>query len=176
MENGSQKYATLQIAHKPLGVGSRQVLSDSRKDLPWAALGRFRSVCCGNDSKAMNEEQQFFIEQMIRNLPTLRMKLRGSQEEIAFLAGTSRCKINAVELRKSEMTWSLFLALFFVFEANGKTAVLLPPMDMDPVAVCKLIQADYIKEHPIPMEEKTSLKKDKKKSGEPADFDNLPYW
>ena len=66
-----------------------------------------------------------FIESMAENMPVLRKKLRLSQESLADIIGVSRYTIMLIENKKRKMTWTMFLALFLVFERNEQTAVLL---------------------------------------------------
>ncbi len=66
-----------------------------------------------------------FIDNMAENMPVLRKKLKLSQENLAEIIGVSRYTIMLIENKKRKMTWTMFLALFFVFERNEQTAVLL---------------------------------------------------
>ncbi len=58
-------------------------------------------------------------------LPTLRMSLRMTQEELAARVGISRQTFSSIELKKHEMTWASFLALSMLFLANDSTRTLM---------------------------------------------------
>ena len=74
----------------------------------------------------MNEEmKQKIIENMTRNLPTLRAKAALSQARLAEMIGVSRQTLVAVENGKRKMAWSTFLACFLVFHKNPDTNLLL---------------------------------------------------
>lgn len=65
------------------------------------------------------------IENMTKNLPTLRAKASLSQAKLAEMIGVSRQTLGAVENHKRNMTWSTFLSCFLVFSKNSETKLLL---------------------------------------------------
>ncbi len=65
------------------------------------------------------------IENMTKNMLTLRTMLHLSQAELATLIGVGRQTLVAIETRKRKMTWSTFLSLLFVFSQNKQTNSLL---------------------------------------------------
>ena len=74
----------------------------------------------------MNEEmKQKTIENMTRNLPTLRANAALSQARLAEMIGVSRQTLVAVENGKRKMAWSTFLSCFLVFHKNPDTNLLL---------------------------------------------------
>jgi DNA-binding XRE family transcriptional regulator len=67
------------------------------------------------------DERLALIDTFVNDLPSLRAKLGISQNDLAFRVGVSRQTINAVEIKKRELTWQLFLALFLFFVSNEAT-------------------------------------------------------
>lgn len=62
-------------------------------------------------------------------LPVLRAKGKVTQEEIATRVGISRQTYSAIETGKSEMSWTVFLALLVVFNNDSKTRQVLESVD-----------------------------------------------
>lgn len=62
---------------------------------------------------------------MTDNLPTLRIKLNLSQEDLGGKIGVSRSTVAAIENKKREMSWNTFLSLILIFTKNKDTDVLL---------------------------------------------------
>ena len=79
----------------------------------------------------MDEKQKnVLIENMVTNLPTLRAKLGVSQTELSTKIGMSRSTIAAIENRKRNMTWNVFLSLILIFTKNKETDKLLSVMEI----------------------------------------------
>ena len=77
-------------------------------------------------SKNMNEEVRAkLIKSLTDELPVLRAKLSISQEELAAKIGISRQTINAIEAKKRDMSWGMFLSIVFFFDFNEKTSAML---------------------------------------------------
>ncbi len=69
--------------------------------------------------------KELAIENMLKNLTTLRTMLHLSQAELAEMIGLGRQSLVSIENRKRKMTWSTFLSLLFVFSQNKETNKLL---------------------------------------------------
>lgn len=82
-------------------------------------------------------ERESYISRFLDELPVLRVKLGLSQDELAGIVGISRQTYCTLETRKRNMSWSLFLALIFIFDRNPETrdimikANVLPDSMMD---------------------------------------------
>ncbi len=70
------------------------------------------------------------INNMIENLPVLRAMRHLSQDDLACLIGLSRQTIVMIENKKRTMSWSVFLALMFVFSQTKETNRLLETLDI----------------------------------------------
>lgn len=69
--------------------------------------------------------KEMSIENMTKNMVTLRTMLHLSQADLAALIGVGRQTLVAIETHKRKMTWSTFLSLLFVFSQNKETCSLL---------------------------------------------------
>ena len=79
----------------------------------------------------MNEKvKETMIENMTKNLPTLRAKASLSQAQLAEMIGVSRQTLVAVENRKRKMSWSIFMSCFLVFHKNPETNLLMKVYDI----------------------------------------------
>ena len=88
----------------------------------------------------MNDEmQKKLIENMVDNLVVLRTKLQLKQVELASKIGISRQTLLAIENKQRPLSWSIFLALFTVFNSNEETRVLLNVMGINTDDVSSLI-------------------------------------
>ena len=74
--------------------------------------------------------KKILINNMTDNLPTLRKKLELSQDELASLIGISRSTVSAIENKKREMSWNIFLSLVLIFSKNKETGKLLYALDI----------------------------------------------
>lgn len=77
-----------------------------------------------------SDSREGLIERMIDNLPTLRKKLRLSQEGLARIIGSSRYTVMLIETRKRKLTWNTFLSLVLLFDKNPETATLMRAMNI----------------------------------------------
>lgn len=76
-------------------------------------------------------EKEEMIQKLVSNMPMLRKRLNLSQEELASIAGVSRQTINAVESRRQNMSWNLFVLLILFFMYNENTCDFLPVVKFD---------------------------------------------
>ena len=91
----------------------------------------------------MDEKQKsILIENMSDNLPTLRKKMRISQEGLAEIIGVSRSTIATIERKKKTMTWNMFLSLVLVFTKNSETDKLLSVMEIYTDELNEFIKSD----------------------------------
>lgn len=65
------------------------------------------------------------MDRLVDELPVLRAKLEISQDELASMLGISRQTYSTIETRKSNLSWSMFLALILIFENNTQTRRIL---------------------------------------------------
>ena len=61
------------------------------------------------------------INRFVDALPALRALIGLSQSELGDYIGMSRQSFSNIELKKREMTWSVFLACLFFFYENSNT-------------------------------------------------------
>lgn len=79
-----------------------------------------------------NEEKEELISHLTDNLKILRAKGNFTQENIANAIGISRQTYNAIECKKTEMTWSVYLSLIFLFSSLKETNQLLKILQIYP--------------------------------------------
>ena len=75
--------------------------------------------------KPTEELKDLSIENMTKNMATLRTMLHLSQEGLAGLMGVGRQTLVAIETGKRKMTWNTFLSLMFIFSQHKETKPLL---------------------------------------------------
>jgi len=73
------------------------------------------------------------IDLLQNNLSALRAKIGISQEELASVVGVTRQTYYPVETGKKPMTWSMFLALIFVFDSIKETSEMLEDLRIYPI-------------------------------------------
>lgn len=61
------------------------------------------------------------ISRLVDELPVLRIKLGLSQDELSNMVGISRQTYSAVETKRRDMSWSVYLALLLIFDCNEQT-------------------------------------------------------
>lgn len=79
-----------------------------------------------------NEEKEELISHLTDNLKILRAKGSFTQENVANAIGISRQTYNAIECKKTEMTWSVYLSLIFLFSSLKETNQLLKILQIYP--------------------------------------------
>ena len=80
-----------------------------------------------------NNYKKASIDLLQNNLSALRAKIGISQEELASIIGVTRQTYYPVESGKKTMTWSMFLALIFVFDAINDTTEILEELRIYPI-------------------------------------------
>ncbi|MBO6242009.1 MAG: helix-turn-helix domain-containing protein [Butyrivibrio sp.] len=80
-----------------------------------------------------NNYKKASIDLLQNNLSALRAKIGISQEELASIIGVTRQTYYPVESGKKTMTWSMFLALIFVFDAINDTSEMLEELRIYPI-------------------------------------------
>lgn len=75
--------------------------------------------------KLENERRLEAMKILTEWLGVLRVSLNVTQEQVSCKVGISRQTYSSLELNKKEMTWNVFLALFFFFMSNEKSKNLL---------------------------------------------------
>lgn len=71
----------------------------------------------------VNKEK--LIETLTEELPSLRAKIGVSQEELSSIIGISRPTYSAIERKKRDMSWNVYLSLLMFFTQNEKTAPII---------------------------------------------------
>ena len=68
-------------------------------------------------------------QKLTHELPVLRARLGISQADIPKKIGISRQTYNSIEIKKREMSWTVFVALVAVFQSNQETRQMLSTID-----------------------------------------------
>ena len=68
-------------------------------------------------------------QKLTHELPVLRARLGISQADISKKIGISRQTYNSIEIKKREMSWTVFVALVAVFQSNQETRQMLSTID-----------------------------------------------
>lgn len=82
----------------------------------------------------MNEELMLmYREKLADNLPTLRAKLRMTQEDLAKILNISRHTIIGIENHSRTMTWTTYLAIIYILQRFEETKTLAVALGVTPV-------------------------------------------
>ena len=73
------------------------------------------------------------IEILIDNLPSLRVRIRITQEELANILGVSRQIYYSLETGKRKMSWTIFLAIVFIFDSVRETSEMIRDLRIYPI-------------------------------------------
>lgn len=68
-------------------------------------------------------------QKLTHEFPVLRARLGISQADISKKIGISRQTYNSIEIKKREMSWTVFVALVAVFQSNQETRQMLSTID-----------------------------------------------
>ena len=81
--------------------------------------------------------QEEYIGRTVKNLPVLRVAVGLTQEQLGAKLGVSRQTVVAIENGKSPLTWSMYLAMLYVFQQYEEAIPLLTSLN--------LINSEFIK-------------------------------
>ena len=73
----------------------------------------------------MLKYREELIKILTEELPVLRAKIGISQNELSNIIGVSRQTYSAIETKRRDMSWNVFLSLIFFFDHNEKTREML---------------------------------------------------
>ena len=69
----------------------------------------------------LDEKRNEYIQILTGELPTLRARIRISQDELSRGVGISRQTYSLIETGKQTMSWITFMAMIAFFSSNEKT-------------------------------------------------------
>ena len=72
------------------------------------------------------------MDEMARDMVSLRMLMRVSAEEMGNIIGISGNAYKSIEAGKRELSWDQYLALLFVFRNNKRTAPVVDVLGLYP--------------------------------------------
>lgn len=75
------------------------------------------------------DERQEMLETLVNNIPVLRSKMGITQQELADRIGITRNTLNAIENKKTPLTWVNFIAITLLFYVNDDTKPLLDALN-----------------------------------------------
>lgn len=81
----------------------------------------------------MNQEETLFrlcAQKLTAALPVLRKMNNLTQKKMGEIIGVSRQTITNIESGKSEMKWSVFLAIMFIFSLDADSAEYIKRLDI----------------------------------------------
>lgn len=73
------------------------------------------------------------IEMLVENLPSLRARIGITQEELANTIGVSRQTYYSLETGKRNMSWTIFLAILFIFDSVRETSEMIRDLRIYPI-------------------------------------------
>lgn len=79
---------------------------------------------------------------LCEELPALRAKVGLSQDELSNIIGISRQTYNAIETKKSQMSWNTFLTLILLYGYNEKTATFVEEVGAFPPALKRTLNTN----------------------------------
>jgi DNA-binding XRE family transcriptional regulator len=88
-----------------------------------------------------DEQEKRELKQLLTDdLPVLRAKMRMTQDSLTKAIGISRQTYTALETRRREMSWNVFVLLYLFFDSHEETRVLLQTMGDFRARVQKLLK------------------------------------
>ena len=88
----------------------------------------------------VQDKREQLIRIMTENLAALRACLHLNQKQFAENIGVCRQTLIALEKNQNKMTWTMFLALVFMFELNEKTNRFLSFLEINPDDIRDMIK------------------------------------
>ena len=86
------------------------------------------------------EIMKLCTEKLAGELPVLRKMHHLTQKDLGDIIGVSRQTITNIESGKSEMKWSVFLALMFVFSLDNNSLEYLKRLDIPYAEIKKWLE------------------------------------
>lgn len=87
-------------------------------------------------------DREKLIEALTDELPVLRAKIGISQSELSNIIGVSRQTYSAIETKKRDMSWNVFLSLILFFEHNEKTREMLVGIGAFPESLQQMLNVN----------------------------------
>jgi len=87
--------------------------------------------------KDINREA--LIRVLTDELPVLRAKIGISQRELSNIIGVSRQTYSAIETKKREMSWNVFMSLILFFKHNERTGEMLESIGAFPESLQQML-------------------------------------
>ena len=84
-------------------------------------------------------DREELIKVLTEELPVLRAKIGISQSELSNIIGVSRQTYSAIETKKRDMSWNVFLSLILFFEHNEKTREMLVGIGAFPESLLQML-------------------------------------
>ena len=113
-------------------LSSRGILYENEK-------GRFKILANDECYGLSNEEKEGLISVLADELPTLRVKIGLSQDELCKIIGISRQTYSAIETKKRKMSWNTFLTLILFFDFNKKTKNYVENSEIFPISLKRVL-------------------------------------
>lgn len=88
--------------------------------------------------------RKWLMEEMTRNLASLRKMLGITPEEMSNLLGISESTYKNLEIGKKEMSWDQFMSLLFIFNFNDRTSSMAEALGLFPDILKKRIKKGII--------------------------------
>lgn len=91
-----------------------------------------------------DNQKKIISDLLIENLPVLRAKLNYTQADLASQLGVTRQTIINIESKKTNISWTMVLALLFIFISNPLSISLMSALGILNKNIISLLGADSI--------------------------------